>query len=65
MRVVPRNDTDWLFREPTVNVFRGVNMLSGNNGQGRKQDVQEGGFRGDFHMEFCDNLRQLLQAYFR
>jgi torso-like protein len=22
-------------------------------------------FHGDFHMEFCDNLRQLLQAYFR
>ena len=22
-------------------------------------------FEGDFHMEFCDNLRQLLQAYFR
>ena len=22
-------------------------------------------FEGDFHMEFCDNARQLLQAYFR
>lgn len=22
-------------------------------------------FRGDFHMEFCDNVIQLLQAYFR
>lgn len=22
-------------------------------------------FRGDFHMEFCDNIIQLLQAYFR
>jgi hypothetical protein len=22
-------------------------------------------FEGDFHMEFCDNLKQLLQAYFR
>lgn len=22
-------------------------------------------FQGDFHMEFCDNQRQLLQAYFR
>lgn len=27
----------------------------------------EGGqvFQGDFHMEFCDNIKQLLQAYFR
>ncbi|XP_026469416.1 torso-like protein [Ctenocephalides felis] len=63
MRVVPRNDTDWLFREPTVSVFRGVNMIGD---QGRKQDEHDStGFRGDFHMEFCDNLRQLLQAYFR
>ncbi|KAJ8927961.1 hypothetical protein NQ314_019486 [Rhamnusium bicolor] len=22
-------------------------------------------FEGDFHMEFCDNVRQLVQAYFR
>lgn len=24
-----------------------------------------GVFSGDFHMEFCDNRRQLFQAYFR
>lgn len=24
-----------------------------------------GAFSGDFHMEFCDNRRQLYQAYFR
>lgn len=22
-------------------------------------------FNGDFHMEFCDNRKQLFQAYFR
>lgn len=31
------------------------------------QTVEEtqGIFHGDFHMEFCDNRRQLFQAYFR
>lgn len=26
---------------------------------------KEGVFNGEFHMEFCDNRRQLFQAYFR
>lgn len=29
------------------------------------EENQPGVFHGDFHMEFCDNRRQLLQAYFR
>ncbi|KAL1377138.1 hypothetical protein pipiens_016461, partial [Culex pipiens pipiens] len=28
-------------------------------------EVKPGIFNGDFHMEFCDNKRQLFQAYFR
>ncbi|KAJ8676590.1 hypothetical protein QAD02_012377 [Eretmocerus hayati] len=60
MRVVPRNDSDtWIFREPTLDVFR--NPLAAPVKQGKSTVV----FDGDFHMEFCDNVRQLLQAYFR
>lgn len=60
MRVVPRNDTEtWIFREPTLDVFR--NPTSAVSKQRQPTAV----FNGDFHMEFCDNIRQLLQAYFR
>lgn len=62
MRVVPRNDTEsWVFREPTVSVFRDVERLS----LAPKPRQAKALFDGDFHMEFCDNLKQLLQAYFR
>lgn len=30
-----------------------------------KEENAPGIFHGDFHMEFCDNRRQLFQAYFR
>lgn len=33
-----------------------------------KRSIGGGGgqvFQGDFHMEFCDNVKQLMQAYFR
>ncbi|XP_050439974.1 torso-like protein [Adelges cooleyi] len=63
MRVVPRNDTDhsWIFREPTVDVFTN---LAGK--QSLKRSIGGGQvFQGDFHMEFCDNVKQLMQAYFR
>lgn len=29
------------------------------------EENEPGAFHGDFHMEFCDNRRQLFQAYFR
>ncbi|XP_072945300.1 torso-like protein isoform X2 [Epargyreus clarus] len=62
MRVVPRNDTDgWVFREPTVSVFRDVERYA----IAPKPRHAKRLFDGDFHMEFCDNLKQLLQAYFR
>ncbi|XP_015602217.1 torso-like protein [Cephus cinctus] len=60
MRVVPRNDTDtWIFREPTLDVFRNPTAAP------PRQQSKSAVFDGDFHMEFCDNIRQLLQAYFR
>lgn len=65
MKVVPRNnDTDqsWVFREPTIDVFQNIDHLITypRRNLGRKAILD-----GDFHLEFCDNLRQLLQAYFR
>ncbi|KAF9424413.1 hypothetical protein HW555_000552 [Spodoptera exigua] len=62
MRVVPRNDTEgWVFREPTVSVFREVEQYTIAPTPRHAKTL----FDGDFHMEFCDNLKQLLQAYFR
>ncbi|XP_076288528.1 membrane-attack complex domain containing protein torso-like isoform X2 [Lasioglossum baleicum] len=62
MRVLPRNDTDtWIFREPTLDVFTNPVPATPPN----RQRQQTAFFDGDFHMEFCDNIRQLLQAYFR
>ncbi|KAG7204774.1 hypothetical protein KM043_005183 [Ampulex compressa] len=64
MRVIPRNDSDtWIFREPTLEVFGNALPLSSK----QRQQTKDGPavFDGDFHMEFCDNVRQLLQAYFR
>ncbi|EGI62490.1 PREDICTED: torso-like protein [Acromyrmex echinatior] len=63
MRVVPRNDTEtWIFREPTLDVFKNSTPLPPKQHQAGKTTSV---FDGDFHMEFCDNIRQLLQAYFR
>ncbi|KAF5302336.1 hypothetical protein FQA39_LY10375 [Lamprigera yunnana] len=63
MKVVPRNESDpnWIFREPSVDVFTDSNTLIIRPRLAEKNFA----FEGDFHMEFCDNLRQLLQAYFR
>lgn len=62
MRVVPRNDSQFfLFREPTIDVFTNVDQFAVRSEKVSKRRI----FEGDFHMEFCDNLRQLVQAYFR
>lgn len=62
MKVVPQNMTDFdtIFREPTVDVFANIEPYI-IRGRRLKKSV----FDGEFHMEFCDNIRQLLQAYFR
>uniref|UniRef100_A0A1B6KRP8 MACPF domain-containing protein n=1 Tax=Graphocephala atropunctata TaxID=36148 RepID=A0A1B6KRP8_9HEMI len=63
MKVVPRNETDqsWLFREPIVDVFKNVPIRNSLSAKVASNPL----IQGDFHMEFCDNVRQLLQAYFR
>lgn len=41
-------------------------ILQDINHLGESQEQNTPGiFHGDFHMEFCDNRRQLYQAYFR
>ncbi|KAF4532539.1 hypothetical protein B566_EDAN010831 [Ephemera danica] len=66
MRVVPRNDSEvWLFREPTVDVFQNV-LQDSSSAKGKSNTrARTVVFDGDFHMEFCDNARQLFHAYFR
>ncbi|KAL6256991.1 hypothetical protein P5V15_011927 [Pogonomyrmex californicus] len=64
MRVVPRNDSEtWVFREPILDIFKNPAPLPPKLRQTGKGGTAV--FDGDFHMEFCDNIRQLLQAYFR
>ncbi|BFF91408.1 torso-like protein [Drosophila madeirensis] len=64
MRVIPMNDNveteRWIFKEPTKNIYRNLSGLAESH-----EDTTPGIFHGDFHMEFCDNRRQLFQAYFR
>ncbi|KAG5892232.1 hypothetical protein JTB14_022297 [Gonioctena quinquepunctata] len=63
MKVVARNESDWIFREPTINIFTDLDRYATHPERiGKKQKRV---FDGDFHMEFCDNPRQLVQAYFR
>ncbi|XP_045480810.1 torso-like protein isoform X1 [Harmonia axyridis] len=61
IKVVPRNDTTWIFREPTIDIFNGIDPFAVYPTRMNRKQI----FDGDFHMEFCDNLKQLLQAYFR
>ncbi|CAH1124284.1 unnamed protein product [Ceutorhynchus assimilis] len=63
MKVVPRNDSDWIFREPTIDIFNDIGQYSIQ--PERSPRKQRRVFDGDFHMEFCDTLKQLVQAYFR
>ncbi|BES91131.1 torso-like protein [Nesidiocoris tenuis] len=65
MRVVPRNDSDntWIFREPIVDIFKTDQLRTVSWPVEKKPDKAV--FHGDFNMEFCDDMPQLLQAYFR
>lgn len=58
MRVLPKNDSNWIFRQPSLEIFNKVNVALRIPNEANE-------FDGDFHMEFCDNLDQLLKAYFR
>lgn len=63
MKVVARNDSDFIFREPTIDIFDDLERFAIRPSKVPKK--QKRIFEGDFHMEFCDNVKQLLQAYFR
>lgn len=61
MRVVPRNDSEtWIFREPTLDVFHSAVAAAASAAAAPPPKAAI--FEGDFHMEFCDNVRQLLQV---
>ncbi|KAK9497512.1 hypothetical protein O3M35_004217 [Rhynocoris fuscipes] len=65
MRVVPRNDSEkWIFREPIVDVFNNITETKRYSFRIEGKDENEL-LHDDFHMEFCDDVSQLLQAYFR
>lgn len=60
MRVVPRNDTEtWIFREPTLDVFKNATPLPSKQRQAQAK-INTAVFDGDFHMEFCDNIRHVI-----
>ncbi|XP_057658815.1 torso-like protein isoform X1 [Diorhabda carinulata] len=63
MKVVSKNESDWIFREPTIDIFTDVDRFASHPERVPKR--QRRVFEGDFHMEFCDNVGQLIQAYFR
>ncbi|XP_057340998.1 torso-like protein [Microplitis mediator] len=58
MRVLPKNDSNWIFRQPSLEIFNQVDIVL-------RRPNKANEFDGDFHMEFCDNLDQLFKAYFR
>jgi torso-like protein len=61
MRVVPRNDTEtWIFREPTLDVFKNPAAMPPKQRQQGKTSTAV--FEGDFHMEFCDNIRHVRRS---
>lgn len=48
-----------------MNIFSNLDRITNYPLPDRVPKKQKRVFDGDFHMEFCDNIRQLLQAYFR
>lgn len=61
MRVVPRNDSEtWIFREPTLDIFKNATPLSSKQ---RQAKINTAVFDGDFHMEFCDNIRHVITIF--
>nr|CAH7754101.1 unnamed protein product [Callosobruchus chinensis] len=55
MKVISRNESDWMFREPTIAIFSDLERYASRPERVSKR--QRRVFDGDFHMEFCDNLR--------
>nr|BAN21223.1 conserved hypothetical protein [Riptortus pedestris] len=60
MRVVPRNESKWIFREPTVDIFKDIESM-----KNMKKSVDTNGFNGNFEIAFCDDLQELFKTYFQ
>jgi len=64
MRVVPRNDSQsWIFLEPT----RDVMLQSTTRVQEQSFTTPENNIplHNEFHIDLCEDIQQLVQAYFR
>jgi len=58
MRVLPlKPEEKWIFREPIVDILQNASSTEGL--------LEVDNYNGGFNMEFCQNVPQLLQAYFR
>jgi torso-like protein len=64
MRVVPRNDSQgWVFLEPTKDVFLGSTVhLEDRSFTSADNSLP---IHNEFHIDLCEDMGQLVQAYFR
>lgn len=60
MRVVPRNESKWIFREPSVDIFKDIDSVTNV-----KRSVDSNVFNGNFEIAFCDDLQELFKTYFQ
>lgn len=63
MRVVPRNDSqNWIFLEPTKDV---VLKSTARIQEQSFASLNEIPLHNEFHIDLCEDIQQLVQAYFR
>lgn len=64
MRVVPRNDTqNWIFLEPSKDVFLPSTIrLQEQSFESNDNSLP---LHNEFHIDLCEDVQQLVQAYFR
>lgn len=60
MRVVPRNESSWIFREPSVEIFQGIDSM-----RITQTSADSSGFNGNFEIAFCDDIQELFKTYFQ
>jgi hypothetical protein len=64
MRVVPRNDTqNWIFLEPSKEVFLPSTVRVQQ--QSFTSNDNSLPLHNEFHIDLCEDVQQLVQAYFR
>jgi len=64
MRVVPRNDTqNWIFLEPSKEVFAPSSIRLQHQSFAATDNSLP--LHNEFHIDLCEDVQQLVQAYFR